>query len=390
MISISTISSTPNIEQSKPTVYLAGDLGKSACKFLYWSGEEGVQPLWLGSDVVENVSDTVLRKFDAAGDLAESIWLTVSDRSESQSSSHQNVLVGNSATGYGSSFAADKVRIAAYQVAAALGYAATMLGVENYAAVISVAIPLNEFRHRHEVGAKLAQIGAGFTLCGRQQRFTLSASFYPEGTGLYLLHRKERVGEGVTSVAGRVVVLMIRHRNLSVLVYEGGKLNANLSQTSDTLGFWNCFKADASASGIRETDYNSLLAALTTDNPQQLSKVEGGLKDFSLAVEAIQQGEMKRLEAFCRDNLIDLLVGSSQTDIVIGGGVAHLLRSQLRDYFTNLGLGDRLYFADAAGGRLLTLAESTRNAHGDLARPMRLADVYGLAQALAGRVHRGQ
>jgi len=339
------------------------------------------QPLWLGSDVVEGVSETTLRKFDAAGDLVEAAWLRVGDCT---------VLVGNSAIGYGSSFAADKVRIAAYQVAAALGLAAVQSGVKDYNAVVSLALPLNEFRHRHDVAAKLQEIGQEFVFCGRPQQFAIAPSFYPEGTGLYLLHKKEREGETATPYTRRVVVLMMGHRNLSVLVYEGGKLNANLSQTSDSLGFWNCFKADASATGIRETDYNSLLAALTTGEVQQLSKVEGGLKDFGMAVEAIRQGEMKRLEAFCRDNLIDLLVGTKQTDIVIGGGVAHVLRLELRDYFTGLGLTENLYFADEIGGRLLTLAETTRNAHGDLARPMRFADVYGLAQALAGKVRRSQ
>jgi len=107
-------------------------------------------------------------------------------------------------------------------------------------------------------------------------------------------------------------------------------------------------------------------------------------------VAAIKQGEMARLEAFCRDNLLDLLIGSTATDIVIGGGVAHVLRSELRDYFGGLGLSENLYFADAISGNLLTLAEATRNAHADLARPIRFADVYGLAQALVGKVRRGQ
>lgn len=381
MVSFSTLSPNSSLEHSKPILHLAGDLGKSACKFVYWRHDREFQPLWLGSDVVEGVSDTTLRKFDAAGDMTEAAWLKAGGCI---------VLVGNSATGYGSSFAADKVRIAAYQVAAALGLAAVQSGIKDYHAVVSLALPLNEFRYRHDVAAKLQEIGQEFVFCGRPQQFAIAPTFYPEGTGLYLLHKKEREGETKIPYTRRVVVLMMGHRNLSVLVYEGGKLNANLSQTSDTLGFWNCFKADASAAGIRETDYNSLLAALTTGENQQLSKVEGGLKDFGMAVEAIGQSEMKRLEAFCRDNLIDLLVGTNQTDIVIGGGVAHVLRSQLRDYFASLGLVDNLYFSDAIGGRLLTLAEATRNAHGDFARPMRFADVYGLAQALAGKVQRGQ
>ena len=117
------------------------------------------------------------------------------------------------------------------------------------------------------------------------------------------------------------------------------------------------------------------------------------MKDFSETVAAIQQGEMKRLERFCRDNLLGLLVGANPTDLVIGGGVAHVLRSGLRDYFTGLGLEERLYFADGMGGRLLTLVQTTRNAEADLARPLRFADVYGSGagvgrQSAAGRVGR--
>jgi len=256
MVSLSTPSMALVQEQSKPNLYLSGDLGKSACKFLYWIGQGEFQPLWLGSDVAEGVNDTALRKFDAAGDLAESAWLRLPDR-QADSEAHSTILVGNSATGYGSSFAADKVRIAAYQVAAALGMAARYSNLNAYNAIVSLALPLNEFRYRQEVMLKLQEIGAGFEFCDHAQKFTVTASFYPEGTGLYLLHKKERESVVAAPYSRRVVVLMMGHRNLSVLVYEGGKLNANLSQTSDSLGFWNCFKSDASAAGIRETDYNS-------------------------------------------------------------------------------------------------------------------------------------
>ncbi len=118
--------------KAKPTLYLAGDLGKSACKFLYWINDGDFHPVWLGSDVVEGVSDAMLKKFEVGGDLAEAAWLKVGER---------NILVGNAATSYSSSFAADKVQIAAYQVATALGLAAIATQLSEYHAVISLAIP---------------------------------------------------------------------------------------------------------------------------------------------------------------------------------------------------------------------------------------------------------
>lgn len=382
MVSVTAVPISTSTPEKPSTIYLAGDLGKSACKFLYWNTAEELQPLWLGSDVAEGVSPTVIRKFDAAGDLAESTWLQLGDRT---------ILVGNSAADYGSSFSADKVQVAAYQVVAALGLAATQLGIQAYNAVVSLAVPLNEYRFKAEIETRLKEIGNGVVFCGQQQQFTVTSSFYPEGTGLYLLHKKEREQAMSAPYFRRVVVLMMGHRNLSVLVFESGRLNANHSQTSDNLGFWNCFKADATSSGIREADYPSLMAAVTSGKAQQLSKVAGGLKDFSTAAQAVKEGLMSRVETFCRDNVMDLLINSDrQTDVLVGGGVAHVMRSELRDYFTQLGLAENLYFADGMGGRLLTLAEQTRNAQGDLARPLRFADVYGLAQALAGKVNRGR
>ena len=116
----------------------------------------------------------------------------------------------------------------------------------------------------------------------------------------------------------------------------------------------------------------------------------GGFKDFTLPVESVKQGILQRFEPFCQDHVLKLLLDGTPTDVVLGGGVAHVMREPLRDYFANLGVTDNLYFMDGTGGRLLTLATQTRNAYGDLARPMRFADVYGLAQALTGQINRGR
>ena len=381
MVNVSAALTLPMTATERPRLYLAGDLGKSACKFLYWSDSLEFKPLWLGSDIVEGVSDAALQKFDAAGDLAEAAWMRVGD---------QHILVGNSATGYGSSFAADKANSAAYQIAAALGLAAIALDASQYQAVVWLTIPLNEFRYKAEIAAKLSMMGEGFVFCDRAQQFTVEPSFYPEGTGLYLLHKQNREQLSGSPYTRRVIVLMLGHRNLSMLVFEQGKLNASLSQTSDTLGFWGNFRADASKVGVREADFPSLLAAVTSGVARQLSPVANGFKDFAVPLESVKQGMMQRFDTFCQDHVLKLLLDGTPTDVVLGGGVAHVLREPLRDHFATLDVVDNLYFMDGTGERLLTLAAQTRNAYGNLARPMRFADVYGLAQALAGKSKRGR
>jgi hypothetical protein len=363
--------------KSAVTIYLAGDLGKSACKFIYWINDGLPQALWLGADVAEGVADITLRKFETAGDILDATWLSVQDK---------NILVGNSALGYSSSFAANKVRIAAYQVAAALGLAAMSIQASHYNAVMSLTVPFNEFRYRHEIEAQLQEISQGFSHCGREQRFTPQTNFYPEGTGLYLLHRQSMERSLETSLHQRVIVLMMGHRNLSMLVFDEGKLNSNASQTSDRLGFWQCFMQDATAAGIRETDFPSLLAAVASGQEQQVSVVEGGVKDFAIAAAEIRQGYLKRLDTFCRDQLMKLLVGTVQPQILLGGGVAYVLMQELQEYFEQL--GNSVYFSDVQQSHLLELVRQTQNAHSDPARRIRFADCYGLYRALLGKVQK--
>jgi hypothetical protein len=67
-----------------------------------------------------------------------------------------------------------------------------------------------------------------------------------------------------------------------MLVLDEGKLNANASQSSDRSGFWQCFKQNATAARIRETDFPSLMAAVASGQERQVSVVEGGVKDFAI------------------------------------------------------------------------------------------------------------
>jgi hypothetical protein len=361
-------------------IYLAGDLGKSACKFLYWSSDIcKFHPLWLSSDVVEGVSDSSLRQFEASGSLTNSMWLSVNGK---------NILVGESATGFGTSFSDDKVNVAAYQVIAALGLIAVEMQLSDYDATVSLTVPLNEFRLRAQVASRLREIGEEFNFCGCWQRAKISANFYPEGTGLYLLHKKEIELQTQAPYLGRTIVLMMGHRNLSVLVFEGGKLNATLSQTSDSLGFWSGFRSDASAVGVRELDFPPLLNGLTSGNPEQLSRSQARMKDFSSEVDAIKQGYTTRFESFCRDRIVPLLDQDESCHVLLGGGVAYILRPELTSYFSSLNVLN-LTFADCTNDSLLPLIRQTYRATTDPARSMRFADVYGVAQTLSGRMVAG-
>lgn len=364
-------------ESNSARIYLAADLGKSNCKYL-WAGD-GVNyyphPLWLGSEIAQNVPAESLRRFDVEGELSESFWIRTGDR---------NVLIGGSAHGYPVSFATAKVDVAALQVVAGLGIAALQSNLTEYHADIALVIPLNEFRFRDEITARLEEMGQSVVVCGKEQKFTVTMQYFPEGAGLYLLYKGIK-DSGSVSLPGRVIVLMLGHRNLSILVFDDGKLNPQFSQTSDTLGFWHTFKSEADSSGVRETDYSSLMAAVTTGELQQLSVTKAKLWDFSQPATTVVESYMAKVDQFYQDHVLPLLSqrGAYPT-ILLGGGVAHVMRGVLKAYFERTGFEttENLWFADALSHRLPEIARASRKATGDMARPIRYADCYGIYQLL--------
>jgi Actin like proteins N terminal domain len=376
---VSAPSSTQPSDESKPMIYLAADLGKSDCKFLYWTNSTNIRPLWLSSSLVQDVDETVLRFFEVGGELSESAYLQVNG---------VNILVGNSASSYQGSFLADKGQTAAYQILTALGIAAIELELLDYEAQLSIALPLNEFQSRSEIAQELEHLSHAFRVCGRPQTANIKATFYPEGMGLYLLHKQSREKETATAYSRRLVVMMMGHRNLSLLVFESGKLNSMYCQVSDTLGFWESFKVDAPKLHVREVDYQSLQSALFSGKPEQFSFASSRRKDFSAEVAAIRSGYMQRLEPFCNEAVGQLLASSTPSDVMIGGGVGHLMRTELRDCLVQIAPDCPVYFADSVSSTLLLLAGQSRGGESDMARPMRMADVYGLALMLAGRQQR--
>ena len=364
--------SAPSEKQVTPTrqtLTLAADLGKSSCKYL-WSNGVTTKTIWLAPSVYQGASDTSLKKFDVGGSIAETLWIRTGDR---------NILIGGSAMGFPNSFAAPKVEIAALQIAGGLGAAAIEAGLRQYDATVGIAIPLNEFQYRDEIDSHLKQMAEqGLVVRGETHTFTLKTQYYPEGTGLYLLYRKTRSNH----TPGRSIVLMLGHRNLSVLVFDDGRLNPNLSQTSDQLGFWHSFKPQADANGVREIDYPTLMDAVTSGQYTQFSVSRTRQVDYSPAANAVTLDYLEKVSEFCKDHVLGLVKDVEESNIIIGGGVSHVFRRELKAYFEASRQSERVWFADHFSNHLMALARASYNAGRDTARVMRLADCYGIYQML--------
>ncbi|MEO1144119.1 MAG: hypothetical protein AAFY26_00755 [Cyanobacteria bacterium J06638_22] len=362
------VSSPQPKEQVGSTLYLAADLGKSNCKYL-WSEGVKTHSLWLAPNVYQGASDQSLKKFEVGGAITETLWIRMGDR---------NTLIGGSAMGFQTSFAAPKVEIAALQIAGGMGAAAIQAGLTNYDAVIAATVPLNEFQYRNEIDSYLKQMAKdGILVRGVPHKFRLKTTFYPEGAGLYLLYRKMRNNH----TPGRVIVLMLGHRNLSVLVFDDGELNPNQSQTSDRLGFWHSFKPQADTNGVREIDYSTLMDAITSGQYTQFSISRSKQLDYGTPANAVIQDYLENVGEFCKDHVL-ALTKDKPSNIVLGGGVAHVLRMELKAYFEAAGQHDNIFFADYFSNHLSALARNSDGAQKDGARTIRYADCYGIYQTV--------
>jgi hypothetical protein len=362
-----------------PTIYLAGDIGASASKFFYRVQPGQTVPLWMNSAVVSGLTDTALPALGMSRCPQDCTWLQLDD---------EIVLVGEAAKTCveTNSLSANKAETAAYKVAAALGIVAELEQLPNrYQAVIWLPLPLTEIRTREQITDKLTSIcEQGFSCRGQQQKVQTELKFFPEGFGLYLNRKKQLENISLSISQRRTLILMMGHRNLSILCFESNALRAGRSN-SDGPGFWPAFEKATRSAGVPPTDYAALMLALTTGKAQQISQAQAGLCDFAPYISFVQQTYWQAVSIYLQDNLLGQVTDSS-VDIILSGGGSCLIRTQLTDYFDSLGLGDRLIFADKMQPHLTDVVSQMPEAAQNSSIPLRMSDCYGLFQGLIGKL----
>lgn len=367
-----------SIATASPIVSLVGDLGTSASKFFYRLTPGQTTPFWMGAEVAEGLTAAVLPNLNTGGRPQDSAWLQLDE---------EVILVGEVAKTFldANSLAANKAEKAAYKLAAALGVIAeTEQLPSSYEAVVWVPLPLTEIRTRDQIAAKLTAIAEqGFGFRGKAQQVKLSLKFFPEGFGLYLNRKQQLEVVGLSVEQRRTLVVMLGHRNLSILGFADGSLKTAQSN-SDGPGFWPAFEKAARSLGVTPADYSALLAALTTGQTQQISQVRAGLYDFAAMAEAVRQNYWQAVSVYLQDNLLKQLTDRS-VDIIVSGGAAYVLRQTIIQYFEQLGLSHQLIFADGMQPRLLEVISQLPEAQLNPSLALRMADGYGLFQGLIGK-----
>ncbi|MEM8501858.1 MAG: hypothetical protein AAF716_01740 [Cyanobacteria bacterium P01_D01_bin.1] len=364
---------------SPPTIHLAGDLGASASKFFYRVQSGQTVPIWMDSAVADGLSDAALPSIGMKGRPQDSTWLDLES---------EIVLVGESAKAFlnTTSLSANKSDKAAFKIAAALGVISELENLPaQYQAVIWIPLPLTEIRTHEQIARKFNDICDRSFLCrGRQQQVQPTLKFFPEGFGLYLNRKRQLESLGKTIHHRRTLILMMGHRNLSVLCFESGSLRAGRSN-SDGPGFWPAFEKATRSAGVPPADYTPLMLALTTGRSQQISQAQAGIFDFGAYASFVRQTYWQAVSIYLQDNLLGQLTDSS-VDIILSGGGSRILWTELTEYFSSLGLDDRLIYADRMQPQLTDAVSQLPEAVQDSSIPLRMSDCYGLFQGLIGKL----
>jgi len=356
-----------------------GDLGSSASKFFYRVGQGSVHPLWMGAEVATEVSQTLLSLMGVGGGgrPQDSAWLQMGD---------EVVLVGEAAKALleRNSMRAHKAELAVYKMAAALGVVAELEELpQGFEVVFWLALPLTELGTREAIRTQVESLGqSGFTFRGKPVQCEVKVKVYPEGFGLYL-NRKgqlDKLGQAINQ--RNTLVVMMGHRNLSVLRFEGGSLKA-AGSNSNGPGFWPIFERSACASGVTEPDYVSLMSAISTGQPEKVSVACARVVDFSPAMAACLDSYWQAVTTYWQDQVMPQLAAPN-TDVIISGGAAQVVRSRIEAHFAELGLSERMVFADGSQERLEQWVSALPESTYQPSITLRMTDSYGLFRGLLG------
>jgi hypothetical protein len=370
---------TSNLAPS--TILLACDLGKSAGKFFYKFLNGRTQALWMDAEVAFR-SASVTSQLNSGGRAQDNAWYRIGD---------QLTFIGKAAKAHidYNSFKEDKCLKAAERIVGALSAIAFTHGLPiHFNAVIWILLPVNELATRKDIATRLTELCQGFRFRDEQEyQVNLQLSFRPEGYGIYVNRKQELQQTGIAIATRTTWIEMLGHRNGTQLAFETGTLNQALS-SSKFPGFWEPFEKAAIAAGVSTVDFDVLLRALETGNPQQYSIAKSKAFDFSDAMHQIESGYLAALDPYFNDNLIPSLA-TGQGDALFSGGAAELMRSALTKYFDDKGFGNCLLFAGDTHTHLKQLIEEQLpEAQQMNSITGRMADCFGLFQALLGDVNR--
>ena len=356
-------------------IFASIDLGSSLTKVFYLNQTQS-QPLIVAPEVAwiqpQQLDELAINK-NAASEY--SAWLQMGE---------EMVAVGQLAQNFGgdSGLVERKLHRAGYKVLAVLGILREKLELPtSVAAHIAVMLPITEFKDRQQLQESIKKAASGFAFRGQPLSIHLqNCLMLPEGFGLYTICKNNLKLRGIEPSTRTIFVLMFGHRNLSVLVFQNGTLQTGKS-SSDGPGFFEAVKAGAQAQGILAKDYPQLLKALSLNETR--IRVAGQFEglDVQSAVTAGRTSYWKQVDSYLRNALTPVLTDEN-CELVISGGAAWAMRSQLIDLFERMGLTKRISWAAGLHDHMDSLLNIYPECQQDASLGLRMADAFAAFQSV--------
>ena len=354
------------------------DMGSSATKCFYWHHKPELLHL---APQVARLNPSRLDRLTLGGLTSQ----------EPEDSAY--IMVGNGTYAVGalaiaqkgdSGLALPKRDRAVYKILATLGVIAdktlSKQDSENSGCEFDVhlgcLLPLEEYWHdrkdlKTQIQGAISEFSfRGKVLSGQLERIEMQ----PEGAGLYLAKGLQLAKSGVSIRDHTVVVLMFGHRNLSILTFEKGSTPQETNSTSQGPGFVEYLKQCATE-----------LPGVAPDDPALLEMILQGHETFQIpgrqeALDLTQASIYAR--EFYLERVHQFLVEwlpASEADVIVGGGAAYFIRSELEPFFDQRGLTQQITWAETLRPEMTDVLRGKDGiAEPDLITSVRWADVYGL------------
>ena len=354
------------------------DMGSSATKGFYWHRKPELLHL---APQVARLNPSRLDRLTLGGLTSQ----------EPEDSAY--ITVGNGTYAVGalaiaqkgdSGLALPKRDRAVYKILATLGAIAekTLTAQDSndsgreFTAQLGLLLPLEEYwQDRKDLKAQILGAISDFSFRGRSLFGQLERiEMQPEGAGLYLARGLQLARTGVGIRDRTVVVLMFGHRNLSILTFEKGSTPQETNSTSQGPGFVEYLKqCSTELPGVAPDDPALLEAVLQEHETFQIPGRQEAL-DLSKACIYAREFYLERVNQF----LVEWLP-SAEVNVIVGGGAAYFIRSELEQFFDQRGLTQQITWAETLRQEI---TDVLRVQHGtdepDLITSVRWADVYGL------------
>lgn len=275
-----------------------------------------------------------------------------------------------------------KFELALPKVLAVIGAISEEKNLPNGTAIkLGTVLPWSEYSDRKLFHQLLTQALTSFQFCGTKKSFTLDTFLcIPEGGGVLFQGREP--GSSFQNL--NLIVLMMGFRDISLLFVDKGQMSSGLTEP---LGFSHLCKFVAKQTGFRDHQKlaQSICKAGKNLNSKALLPLLGNL---GKAYRESKLEEIKEAITWAKEQyllkiseLLEVEIESSVDEIIVAGGTANFLRTELNTILKQTPAKNVLWCENLE--KRIRSSFSTQIKENSL--QYRLADVYGLFFYLYGR-----